>query len=187
MADIEHYIPFCIKHESKVTLKKSGESNEAYFERARNKGFVIDQGEPTFIGLTLTTYRRFSPDATEDDLKGISYSMWKKCMHDAYWNRIQCDRMRNQSVAEVIMDWYWNSGNMGIRGVQKVLGVKADGIIGNGTLSKINSSDSYDLWAHLLSARYEYYESLVKKNPERYKKFFVGWVNRLNEFKYEES
>lgn len=187
MADIEHYIPFCIKHEAHVNAKKATETNVQYFERARKGGYVVDSGGPTLTGLTLTIYKKYKPNATIALLKAISYNDWKYCMKKYFWDKIKADQIKSQSVAEAIMDWYWNSGASGVKNVQRLLGVTADGIIGSQTIAAINKKDPYELWSRILSKRYDYFQSLVKSNPDKYKKYLGGWINRLNEFVYEED
>lgn len=186
MANIEHYIPFCIKHEAHVKEKLTAETNKDYFERARGKGFTKDSGGCTQTGLTLDTFRKFKPDATVNDLKNVSYQDWLACMKRFFWDKISGDLIKSQSVADAIMDFFWNSGYSGVKIVQNVLGVKADGIIGKNTVSAINSRDPYDLWAHIQSARYDFFQSRVKSNPEKYKKYLVGWLNRLDAIVYED-
>jgi len=50
-----------------------------------------------------------------------------------YWERWQADRIRNQSVAELLVDWVWASGINGIKIPQQMLNLKPDGIVGEKT------------------------------------------------------
>lgn len=186
MANIERYIPFCIKHEAHIKEKLSTETNKDYFERARSKGFTKDSGGYTQTGLTLDTFRKFKSNASVEDLKNVSYQDWLVCMKRFFWDKISGDSIKSQSVANAIMDFFWNSGYNGTKTVQNVLGVKADGIIGKNSVAAINSRDPYDLWAHIQSARYDYFHSRVKSNPEKYKKYLAGWLNRLEALNYED-
>lgn len=186
MANIEHYIPFCIKHEAHVKEKNATETCKDYFERARGKGYTKDTGGCTQTGLTLDVFRKLKPEATASDLKNVSYEDWLSCMKRYFWDRISGDQIKSQSVADAIMDFFWNAGYNGTRAVQSVLGVKVDGIIGKKSIAAINSRDPFDLWAHIQSARYDYYQSRVKANPEKYKKYLAGWLNRLEAIRYED-
>ena len=144
----------------------------------------LDQGGPTCKGVTLRTYQQyFGSHKTAEDLKNISYGEWKEIMKKGYWDKCRADEIDNQSVAEIIADWCVNSGQTGIRKTQDVLGVKPDGIVGPKTLSAIKSANPKELHERLWQARYQFYHSLVKKNPSQ-KVFLKGWLNRLEHFKY---
>ena len=67
------------------------------------------------------------------------------------------------------------------KAIQKLVGVKADGIIGNITLTAINKSNPTLLFYRLFNARQNYYEEIVKRNPIK-AKFLLGWNNRLFDF-----
>lgn len=94
------------------------------------------------------------------------------------------DKIENQSLAEIIVDWCVNSGMVGLRKVQEIVGCKPDGIAGPITLSLINTSDAETLFDRLWKARYQFYINIVKRNPSQ-KVFMNGWMNRLNSFKFE--
>lgn len=77
------------------------------------------------------------------------------------------------------------SVNLGVRQTvklaQKVLGVKADGIIGEKTLSALNSVKEEDFIRDFTLARIAFYTALANKNPKRYALYLRGWVNRALE------
>jgi len=67
------------------------------------------------------------------------------------------------------------------KAIQKLVGVKADGIIGNITLNAINNANPTLLFYRLFNARQNYYEEIVKRKPTNMK-FLLGWYNRLFDF-----
>lgn len=136
-------------------------------------------------GITLATYRAYcGKDKTIKDLRNISYGTWQDIMKDLYWDRCMADGIDSQPVAEIMVDWCVNSGNVGIRRVQEILGCVADGIVGPITLSLINSSDPAILFDRIKSARKQFYVNIVKKNPSQ-KIFMNGWMNRLAMFEFK--
>lgn len=144
-----------------------------------------DLGGPTNKGITLNTYREYcGKEKTVQDLRNISYGTWQNIMKDMYWDKCRADEIDNQSVAEILVDWCVNSGLIGLRKVQEMLGTKADGIVGPITISLINSSDSEHLFQRIWDARKQFYVNIVKRNPTQ-KVFMNGWMNRLGMFKYE--
>ena len=151
-------------------------------------GFVNhpdDKGGITNKGITLQTYRDYcGADKTVKDLQNMSYGTWQKIMKDMYWDKCKADKIENQSLAELIVDWRVNSGVTGVMKVQGLLGCKADGIIGPITLSLINSADAEFLFERIWKARQQFYINIVKRNPKQ-KVFMNGWMNRLNAFKFE--
>ena len=152
-------------------------------------GFVNhpeDKGGVTNLGVTLETYRSYcGQDKTVKDLQNLSYGTWEKIMKDLYWDKVKGDRIENQCLAEIIADWCVNSGLAGIRKVQEILGCQPDGIVGAITLSLINAAEADKLHERIWKARQQFYINIVKRNPKQ-KVFMNGWMNRLNQFKFEE-
>ena len=104
-------------------------------------------------------------------------------MRPHYWNRWKADRIASQSVANIVVDWVWASGKHGITKVQKLLGVKVDGIVGEKTLAAINAQNPRALFDKIKAARVAFIEGIVAANPSQ-RKFRNGWLKRLNRIKY---
>ena len=80
----------------------------------------------------------------------------------------------------MIVDWVWASGQgIGIKRVQKLLGVTADGIVGPKTLAAVNNADPKELFTKVYNARAAHFNAIVKANPSQ-KKWLKGWMNRIN-------
>lgn len=153
-------------------------------------GYVCHPADPgghTCKGVTLRTYQQhFGAHKTVNDLKNILYGEWQEIMKSEYWDKCKADEIENQSVAEILVDWCVNSGLVGLRRVQELVGAKPDGIAGPITLSLINSSDPRLLFERVKAARNQFYINLVKRDPKK-KVFMPGWMNRLGLFEYYEG
>ena len=55
-----------------------------------------------------------------------------------YWDRWRADEIRDQKLAEMLVDWTWCSGRWGIVIPQRLLLVADDGIVGVNTISAVN-------------------------------------------------
>lgn len=145
-----------------------------------------DKGGPTNRGVTLDTFRRiFGQDKTIDDLWNMTEGEWLVVMDKEHWDACKADKISNQSIAEIIVDWYINSGIAGIRRSQEIAGVKPDGIIGPKSLAAFNSADQKELFGRLWNGRHQFYLNIVKRDPSQ-REFLDGWMNRLNSFQFEE-
>lgn len=141
-----------------------------------------DKGGATNMGVTLATYKALGRwDNNKDgridvkDLKLLSMKQWECIFKVNFWNRWKADEIKYQSVANLLVDWVWNSGRYGITNAQIVLGVQPDGVVGPKTLAAINNyPDEAELFRRLWIARANYYKRQNK--PE----FYNGWMNRLN-------
>ena len=105
-------------------------------------------------------------------------------MKDLYWDKCHADKIKNQAIAEITVDWCVNSGMVGLRKVQEIAGTKPDGISGPKTLAAINGADQKELFERIWKARQQFYVNIVKRNPSQ-KVFMNGWMNRLARFKFE--
>ena len=145
-----------------------------------------DQGGPTNLGVSYNVYKAYcGQEKTIKDLQNMSYGTWEKIMKDLYWDKCLADEIDNQSVAEIVVDWCVNSGLVGLRKVQELVGTKPDGIAGPKTLKAINEAEQSELFERVMNARKQFYVNIVKRNP-RQKVFMNGWMNRLLMFKFEE-
>ena len=152
-------------------------------------GFVddpLDRGGATNKGITIGTFRTFyGKNATVEQLKNITDRQWDKIFEAGYWKPFKADQIRNQSIANICVDWAWASGaRTAIRKVQELLGVSVDGLVGNETLSAINGQDAEELFDRIKVARYDFVDAIVKRDPSQ-KRFINGWKNRIKSIKYE--
>ena len=144
-----------------------------------------DKGGCTNSGITISTYRKyFGKTKTCDDLKKLSENHWMTIFINGYWNKILGYKIKNQSIANLLVDWLWTSGVYGIKYPQQVLGVSADGVVGPKTIAAINNyPNQKELFQKLWNRRKKHFEAIGKgKNA----KFLKGWLNRLNDFKFEQ-
>ena len=173
MADVNRLVPHILKFEG---------------------GFVNDPddlGGATCKGITYRTYKLYCsrkklPVPSLGDLKRITDNEFSLILKEMYWDACRADKIQSQGVANAIVDWAWHSGTTtAAKEVQKVLGVSSDGIIGNITLSAINSQSPLPLFGKIKAARIKYIERICKSRPAN-QKFYRGWMNRINDLKYEE-
>lgn len=190
-------IPFIIKWETGL-VQKPGESVREYWQKAKDSkaGFVNDpddSGGATVVGVTFATFTMYcikkkTPGAAiVENLKRLSFEQWEEILHSMYWDRWIADHIENQSIAEILVDWIWASGKWGIVIPQRLLGVTADGIVGNKTLTALNKrigEDAKGLFDSIYQERLAYIDDIIKKNPKN-EKFRKGWVNRINDIKFE--
>ena len=145
-------------------------------------GFVNDpndSGGATNKGVTLTTYRRYKGEsATVADLKAITDEDWTAIFKTMYWDKVKADEINSQSVANLIVDWYWMSGTTAVRRVQRLVGAQPDGIIGPKSIAAINIAGE-GLAQDIYDDRRRFYEEIVARRPSQ-RKFLRGWMNRLN-------
>lgn len=188
MASIDNLIPFLLKWEG---------------------GFVndpTDRGGATNKGVTISTYEAYCrknglPRPTVEQLKNIPDAHWREIVKTMYWDRWHADDINSQKVANILVDWVWASGINGIKKPQALLGVKADGIVGDKTLSAVNFADPEELFTAIYQERVKFINAIVARSVAAYekkigrkatekellkytqKRFKKGWLNRLLDIK----
>ncbi len=188
MASIDKLIPFILKWEG-------GFANDP-----------TDRGGATNKGVTIATYEAYCkkkglPRPSVADLKHISDAHWRDIIKTMFWEKWHADEIHSQKVANILVDWVWASGIHGIKKPQALLGVKADGIVGNKTLSAVNFADPEELFAALYMERVKFINAIVAHSVAAYekkigrkatekellkftqKRFAKGWLNRLQDIK----
>lgn len=157
-------------------------------------GFVndpLDRGGATHMGVNLSTWQQVGYDKNLDgtididDLRALTPEEvigWVLKPH--YWDRWQADQIRNQSLANILVDWVWASGIHGIKIPQRILGVTPDGIVGTKTLTALNQASPQPLFEQIHQARLDFVDQIVRRNPSQ-ARFLQGWKNRINDIRFE--
>lgn len=143
-----------------------------------------DAGGCTMAGVTIATYRQYyGKDKTCNDLRFITQDEWLEIFKDGYWKPWKADQIKNQSIAQLVVDCGWGSGpKTSIRKVQACLGCKVDGIIGPKTLAALNAEPQEEVFNKIWKMRYEWLCNVAKKGNN--KKFLKGWLRRLSSIKF---
>jgi lysozyme family protein len=150
-----------------------------------------DSGGPTKMGVTIGTWRKIGYDKDMDgdidanDVKLIDNKDFEIVL-GKYWNEWRADKIKNQSIAELLVDFVWASGTWGIKIPQRVLGVDDDGVVGKQTLSAVNSyPDQKELHSKLINARLNFVDLICVRSPKN-NKFKKGWKKRILSYKFKE-
>lgn len=182
-------VPFILRWETS-TVAREGESNRLLFKRAEKTGYAYDpadRGGATMCGITIGTFTQWRRQRgraipTVDELKTISYDEWLHILKSLFWDKWLADEIRNQKVAEHLVDWAWMSGLSTVKRAQRMLGVKADGKVGTVTIEAVNAYDDFDcslsLLAKLKAARIAHVEEICRTRPQNMK-FRTGWLRRI--------
>lgn len=139
-----------------------------------------DLGGPTNSGITLGTFQQFfGADKTKEDLKKMSYVQWRYIFEKGFVNKCKADQIKNESVAYMLVDFAWHSGvKTAVKVLQRIVGVEADGVVGNKTLAAVNSKNGEKLFYKYFNARQNYLYQIINHRPAN-GKFELGWLRRL--------
>jgi lysozyme family protein len=143
-------------------------------------GFVNhprDPGGATNKGVTIATYRRYiKPNGTVRDLRAITDAEVAKVYKEHYWDAVSGDALPD-GVDHAVFDFAVNSGpSRAIKHLQMAAGVKADGRMGQLTMSAVLSRDGADLIEHICDSRMGFLRRL-----RTWDVFGKGWRRRVDE------
>lgn len=164
------------------------------FLHEKEGGFVHDPDDPggaTNMGVTFGTFTHYCqlkccPQPTIDDLRRLSEPQWQDIIRTLYWDVCRADHIQSQAVAVMIVDWAVHSGtSTAIKHVQRILGVKADGIVGPVTLAAINSMSPLPLFGQIRNDRIKFLKNLVATRPQM-EKFLKGWLRRVHSITFDD-
>ncbi len=145
-------------------------------------GFVNhprDPGGATNKGITIATYRRFvKRGGTVRDLKNITDAQVAKVYKKQYWDKVQADHLPS-GVDYAVFDFAVNSGpGRAAKFLQRVVGARADGVIGDQTLAAVRSKNPAAIVGEVCDTRLAWLQGL-----RTFTTFGKGWTRRVNDVK----
>ena len=151
---------------------------------------ALDKGGPTKYGVILSMWQEHGHDKDGDgdidaeDIKKLTEEDARYIAKKIFWDYFLADHISNESVAEFIVDWGYNSGRKTVaKIVQRLINVEVDGIVGIQTLRAINTGDQERLFNLLKIERKVFLNNIIRRKPDQIV-FYDGWMNRVNSFKY---
>lgn len=162
----------------------------------REGGFVNnknDFGGPTNMGITLNTLNQWrGRPVTVQELKDLHRDEAFKIYYHLYVTEPKFDQIPDLTLRELVIDSGVLFGQVRVaRWVQEAIGVRADGIFGPVTLTKLKHSDAYETRISVLKRRLARIGFLVSHNYKQRRSnetsrdvsvFAEGWINRSLEF-----
>jgi lysozyme family protein len=149
-----------------------------------------DPGGETNLGITMkvfqvTAHTLLGVDPTSDNLKSLTAAQAGIIYQNNYWKPIQGDSLQLQELANLVFDFYVNSGTHASTLLQTVINnmgaqpqLVVDGSIGQATLNALAQLQLNDVYNNYKQGRIAFYQGLAAKYPM----FIKGWLNRVNSF-----
>ena len=143
-------------------------------------GFVNnpkDPGGPTNWGCTQTVWEKYiGHPVTVDDMKALTKEDVKPLYKRNYWDAVHGDSLPS-GLDYCLFDCAINSGvGRSARFIQEIVGVFADGAIGNNTVTAINLIKPVTLINEFCDKRQAFLESLPT-----FATFGKGWTKRVQD------
>lgn len=176
MANFKLFIPELLKAEG-------GYQNRASDKRGNKNS--LGQMVGTKYGISAPVYEVYlKRPPTVADMKNLPLETAILIAKKQYWDVCEADSINDQSVANIIVDHFFNSGKRIF--VKQILKTKfGEKIAVNSRITKdtvkiINTLNPELLHKELKKSRESYYRSIGGDNLN-------GWLNRLSRFVYEKK
>jgi lysozyme family protein len=165
-----------------------------------------DRGGETYAGISRPNWPTWSGWPVIDSIKAQSGGTIKRnakfpqldasvtAFYKSMWDKNYFGQINNQDVANILFDWYVNSGSLAFDtrpeetyGVQEILvkwfgkNISADGAMGPQTVAAINSVDAAKLHTIIKEQRKIFYDWIVANNASQ-QTYYKGWLARLSKF-----
>lgn len=136
-----------------------------------------DPGGATNLGCTKAVWEQYvGHEVAKDDIKALTKEDVKPLYKKRYWDAIHGDALPS-GLDYCIFDCAINSGTgRAAKFIQQIVGVPADGAIGNNTISAISQINPVTLINEFSDKRQAFLEGL-----QTFSTFGKGWTRRVQE------
>lgn len=143
-------------------------------------------------GISAVAYYQFyNRVPTEQDMRNLTQDQAKAIYKRNYWDKINGDRIKNQSVAELMFQFIIGSGASQLSDLKDIANSVAgkkilasvDRSFTNAEIDLINKLPARIYWESLKAWRHAFFLRLVKAKPQL-NQFLKGWQKRLNSYQF---
>lgn len=183
MADFKPYYP-------KLLVYEGGYASKAYADR------MGDSGGRTYLGIAENYNPKWEGWPLIDAWIKVHgepvyngkinspeiYAAAEKLTKQKYWDKLSLDQVKNQSLAEQICDFGFNSGlGLCAKIVQRIIGMPQTAVLNSNDIGTINLFDQQALFFGLQNFRVE----MIKNSTKINSKFKLGLTNRARSFIFQ--
>lgn len=155
-----------------------------------------DRGGETYRGISRVNFPDWAGWSTIDARKPIAYNtvfpdlepLVSSFYKANFWDPLLADQIKNQNIANILVDWKVNGDGFSVENLQKILvtlGILSasdvDGDFGLQTLAALNKANQTKLFDAIQASRKAHYDAIVANDPTQ-AKFYTGWMTRLYSF-----
>ncbi|NBW09822.1 MAG: hypothetical protein EBR82_17535 [Caulobacteraceae bacterium] len=170
-----------------IAMKRVARWEGGYQAHKSDKGNYNSRGElvGTNWGVAAFVYEAWikRPPSAED-MKNMKKEEAWQIFQTNFWDNMLGNAIEDQNIGNILFDGYVNHGRTGLRIMQRVLGLKVDGVVGELTIAAINKANAKTLFLTYQQARVDFYKQIVRNKPSQ-QVFLEGWLRRIYSFKYE--
>lgn len=147
-----------------------------------------DRGGPTKFGITIPTLSRFlGYEATAADIQRLDVGTARAVYWQLFVRGPGFDVITFEPLLEQLVDYGVHSGTgASTRALQRILGVKVDGVFGSKTKQALSERDPGDVAARLWDARLVFMAKIVEADVraktgrlDTDAENIEGWINRM--------
>ncbi len=185
---------FLTSYNKYVKPIEGGYANIAADKGGETYAGIARKFNPLWAGWVSIDYTKRVKGAIKNNTKFPELDYLVVEFYKSLWNKNFFGSINNQEVADILFDWFVNSGSNAFYtksiktdGVQEILirlfnaKISADGAMGLQTVNAINSVDAVALQTELKRQRLIFYDNIIANNPDQIV-FKNGWYARLEQF-----
>ena len=161
-------------------------------DKEDNANFVNGVCIGTNRGISAQAYYAyFKRTPTVEQMKALTVEQAMQIFKGNYWDKVACDFIVNQSVAELMFQFIIGSGQGQVSDIKDIANktngsnvlVSNDLPITKADCNFINGLNQSLFFKGLWDFRLAFYDKVVKNTPSKMK-YLKGWQNRLNTHKF---
>jgi lysozyme family protein len=140
-----------------------------------------DRGGATCWGVCHAEINKFLGHvATIEEIKDFPIESAKQIYKKKYWDQMRLDEIKSDLIKMLLFDQGVNRGCVTtILSIERILGVKPNGIMDTETINAINARNGIKLAFDFIKSAQLAYISIVKNNQSQIV-FLAGWMRRTH-------
>lgn len=182
MASFESQFPRILRFEGGYQNRPKDSANYCNGQLIGTKYGVSAEGFQNYFGRCPSV----------EEMQNLTTDIAREIAKNNYWDIINGDKIENQSVADLMFDYIWGSGQSQISNLKaianqvngKKLIVENDNKITDAEANIINNLNQELYFASLKEFRIRFFNTLAQSNPDKYAEDLHGWINRINKYTF---